>query len=47
MPPEIPDLPDDYELGETQANYTSTIMAGIILLVVLVATVFLIWSIHP
>ncbi len=47
MPPEIQGLPDDYELGETQANYTSTIIAGIILMVVLVATVFLIWSIHP
>lgn len=47
MPPEIPDLPDDFDLGETQADHTITLIAGAILLAVLVVTIFLIWSIHP
>lgn len=44
MPPEIPDLPDDYELGETQADHTITLIAGAILLAVAVAAAILIWS---
>lgn len=47
MPPEIPDLPDDYELGEAQADHTITLIAGAILLAVFVATAVIIWSTHP
>lgn len=43
MPPEIPDLPDDYHLGETQADHTITWIAGAILLAVAVAAAILIW----
>lgn len=28
MPPEIPDLPDDYDLGETRANHTINWISG-------------------
>ena len=48
MDPRTPiDLPDDYGADEAQADHTITWIAGAILLAVLVATVFLIWSIHP
>ena len=38
------DLPDDYELGETQADRTIIWIAGAILLAVAVAAAILIWS---
>lgn len=47
MPPEIPDLPDEYELGETRADHTITWIAGAILLAVAVAAAILIWSFQP
>mgnify|MGYP000032007204 CR=1 FL=1 len=47
MPPEIPDLPDDYGTDETQADHTITWIAGAILLAVFVVTAIIIWSIHP
>lgn len=36
------DLPDEYEIGETQANYTTTWIAGAILLAVAIAAAILI-----
>lgn len=47
MPPEIPDLPDDYDLGETQADHTTVKIAGAILLAVAVIAAILIWSFQP
>jgi len=43
MPPEIPDLPDDYGTdAETQADHTTAWIAGAILLAVAVAAAILI-----
>lgn len=42
MPPEIPDLPDDFGTDETRADHTTAWIAGAILLAVFVAAAILI-----
>jgi hypothetical protein len=42
MPPEIPDLPDDYTTDADRADHTTTWIAGAILLAVAVAAAILI-----
>jgi hypothetical protein len=55
MPPEIPDLPDDHDLGETQANHTTRWWAPLLTGIMFGILIGLAWgdawdairSIHP